>query len=258
MDLSLFHYELLALAGVVAGWINVLAGGGSLLTVPFMVFMGLPGPVANGTNRIAIIAQNIASISAFRRRGFSDFRLSGTLALAASVGAFVGAQFGVSLDGVWFNRTLALVMIAVMIIMATDRQAAPVNEPINGPVNGTGAPRNLVLGHVLMVGAGVWGGFIQVGVGFLMMPILYRVMGLDLVRVNMHKVFIALVFSIVALGVFAARVPIDWLAGGALASGNALGGWLGANSAVTRGAGFIRKVLVVALAGMIVKLLFFS
>ena len=108
-----------------------------------------------------------------------------------------------------------------------------------------------------MTGAGFWGGFIQVGVGFLMMPILYRVMGLDLVRVNMHKVFIALVFSCVALAVFATNTAILWKAGAALAIGNAIGGWLGANTAVEKGAPFIKKALMIALFGMVIKLIFF-
>lgn len=242
---------LLTLAGVGSGWINVLAGGGSLLSVPIMIFLGLPGPVANGTNRIAIIAQNISAVASFFRQGFSDFRLSATLAGAASVGAFFGANVGVNLEGVWFNRALALIIVAVMMIMATGQDAM---EDKGG---GDGKPRNVMLGHVLMVGAGFWGGFIQVAVGFLMMPILYRVMGLDLVRVNMHKVFIALIFSFVALGVFASKVDIAWQAGLALAAGNALGGFLGARTAVKKGAPFIKKTLYVVLAAMAVKLLFF-
>lgn len=247
-----WQLALLALAGVGSGWINVLAGGGSLLTVPIMVFAGLPGPVANGTNRIAIIAQNIASVSAFRAKGFAEFRLSLSLAAFASVGAFVGANVGVRLEGVWFNRVLALVMVAVMAIMLADRK-----PQADDPEARSRPARNLALGHVLFIGAGFWGGFIQVGVGFIMMPILHRVMGLDLVRTNMHKVFVALMFSFVALGVFAANVPIAWGAGAALAAGNALGGFLGARTAVDRGAGFIRKAMVVALTAMIVKLLFF-
>ena len=243
---------LLFVAGVAGGWVNVLAGGGSLLTVPIMVFMGLPGPVANGTNRVAIIAQNVASVGAFFRRGYSDFRLSLSLAAAATVGAAPGAMIGVSLEGEWFNRVLAATMIGVMIIMATGR-----DKP-NAPARTTGAPRNLVLGHVLFVGAGFWGGFIQVGVGFLMMPILYRVMGLDLVRVNMHKVLIALVFSCVALTIFAANAPIAWGAGIVLAFGNALGGWLGATMAVDGGEKLIRRVLFAALAGMAVALIFMN
>ena len=228
-----------------------MAGGGSLLTVPMMVFLGLPGPVANGTNRIAIIAQNIFAVSAFRSKGFSDFRLSITLALCAAVGAFFGAQIGVELEGEWFNRVLAVIMVGVMVIMIFDRGGPKTEASANGE------PRNIVLGHILMVGAGVWGGFIQVAAGFLMMPILYRVMGLDLVRVNMHKVFIALVYSVVALWVFASKVGIAWEAGIALATGNALGGWLGARSTVTKGAPLIKKVLFAAIAAMAVKLLFF-
>ncbi len=242
---------LLAVAGFASGWINVIAGGGSLLTVPVMVFMGLPGPVANGTNRVAIIVQSISAIVSFRSKGFSDFRLSATLAAAASVGAFFGAQIGVSLDGVWFNRTVAAVMVAVMALMATGEDKSRPRPDASSKA------RNLVLGHVLMIGAGFWGGLIQIGVGFLLMPILYRVMGLDLVRVNMHKVFIALVFTSVAFLVFASKVEIVWEAGAALALGTAIGGWMGAHATILKGEKFIKRALVAVLAAMAVKLLFF-
>ena len=249
MTLDPIQLVILFAAGVASGWVNVLAGGGSILTVPVMVFMGLPGPVANGTNRIGIITQNIASVATFFRKGYSDFRLSATLSVAACFGAFFGANVGVQLEGVWFDRTIALVMIGVLVIMLTDAGQKPVEAG--------GAPRNLALGHVLMIGAGFWGGFIQIGVGFIMMPILNRVMGLDLVRVNMHKVFIALMFSFVALGVFAANVEIEWGLGAALAAGYAIGGWLGAGSAVAKGEGLIKRVFYIALAAMAIKLLFF-
>ena len=67
---------LLLVVGIFAGWLNVLAGGGSLLTVPVMIFMDIPAPVANGTNRIAILAQNFTAVVTFFRKGFSDFKLS--------------------------------------------------------------------------------------------------------------------------------------------------------------------------------------
>lgn len=251
MTLEAWELLLLVVAGFASGWVNVIAGGGSLLTVPVMVFMGLPGPVANGTNRVAIIAQSVTAIGAFRSKGFSDFRLSATLSLAASVGAYFGAKMGVSLDGVWFNRTVAVVMIAVMILMAAGE------DKTRPRPDASAKAKNLLAGHALMIGAGFWGGFIQIGVGFLMMPILYRVMGLDLVRVNMHKVFIALVFTSVALAVFASEVPIAWIAGAALALGNAAGGWAGAHATIDKGETFIKRALVAVLAAMAVKLLFF-
>jgi hypothetical protein len=249
MELELWQGAVLIAVGIVGGFLNVMAGGGSLITVPVMVFMGLPGPVANGTNRIAILAQNITAIITFARRGFSDYRLSLTLAACALPGALVGALVGTQLEGVWFNRALALIMIAVMLVMYFDKGAAEQSQDYQ-PTR-----RQLINGHLLMVGAGFWGGFIQLGVGFILMPILNRVMGLDLVRTNMHKVFIIAVYTIVALSVFASQIELMWVVGIALAVGNSIGGYLGAHFAVKKGEGLIRLVLNLVLVAFIIKLL---
>ena len=246
--MDLWQILLLTLAGIAAGWLNVMAGGGSMLTVPIMLFMGMPAAVANGTNRIGILAQNIAAVVAFFRQGYSDFRLSLSLATVASIGAAGGAMIGVQLDGEWFNRLLALVMGAVMLIMALGK--TPGTE---GP--STKPRHHLLWGHIAMLGAGFWGGFIQIGVGFILMPILHRILGLDLVRVNMHKVFIVLVYTVVALAIFASQVEIQWLAGLVLAVGTAIGGWLGAHSTVRHGERWIRRILFLTLTLFIIKLL---
>lgn len=241
---------LLFIIGIFAGWLNVLAGGGSLLTVPVMLFMDIPAPVANGTNRIAILAQNITAVYTFFRKGFSDFKLSLSLSAAASVGAVGGAWIGVSLDGVWFDRILAIVMVIVMLLMATGKK-------ITHDINENQQPKNLVLGHICMVGAGFWGGFIQIGVGFILMPILHRVMGFNLVRVNMYKVFIVLSYTIIALSIFATQLQLLWWAGLGLALGNSIGGWYGAHTTIHKGDVWIKRVMYVALSCFIVKLLFF-
>ncbi len=248
--MELWQIFVLALVGVAAGWLNVMAGGGSLLTVPVMLFMGMPGPIANGTNRIAILAQNITAVTTFRRRGYSDFKLGLSLAAAASIGAVGGASLGVHLEGEWFDRVLALVMIAVMLLMASGHDKVK-------PSGGDTQAKNLLAGHLLMVGAGFWGGFIQIGVGFILMPILHRVMGLDLVRVNMHKVLIVLVYTVVALIVFSSQLELLWWTGLGLAVGNSIGGWLGAHTTISHGETLIRRVLFVALSVFVVKLLFF-
>jgi len=250
VELELWQGAVLIVVGIVGGFLNVMAGGGSLITVPVMVFMGLPGPVANGTNRIAILAQNLTAIVTFARRGFSDYRLSLTLAACAIPGALAGALVGTQLEGVWFNRALALIMIAVMLVMYFDKGATEQSQD-HQPTR-----RQLFNGHLLMVGAGFWGGFIQLGVGFILMPILNRVMGLDLVRTNMHKVFIIAVYTIVALSVFASQIELMWVVGIVLALGNSIGGYLGAHFAVTKGEGLIRLVLNLVLVAFIIKLLF--
>jgi uncharacterized membrane protein YfcA len=243
---------LLALAGLVSGFMNVMAGGGSLLTVPIMLFMGIPGPVANGTNRIAILAQNVTAATTFFRRGYSDFKLSLSLAACSIPGAIVGAMVGVRLEGVWFSRTVAAIMLGVMLIMWLDRGNSAAADQQAEP-----SRTRLIWGHLLMVGVGFYGGFIQLGVGFIIMPVLNRVMGFDLVRTNMHKVFIIGCYTAVALLVFATQVEMLWLVGLVLAVGNSAGGWLAARVQIKQGEQIVRKVLNVVLVLFIIKLLFF-
>ena len=113
--MEIWQIILLTFVGMLSGWLNVMAGGGSLLSVPVMLFMDIPAPVANGTNRIAILAQNITAVYTFFRKGFSDFKLSLSLSLAACIGAVGGAWLGVQIDGVWFDRLLAAVMIGQLV-----------------------------------------------------------------------------------------------------------------------------------------------
>ncbi len=249
--MEIWQLGLLSAIGVVAGFLNVMAGGGSLLTVPVMVFMGVPGPVANGTNRIAILAQNITAVTAFFRRGFSDFKLSLTLAACALPGAVAGALAGTRLEGAWFNRVLAIIMLGVMLVMATGGNRK------NREAGGEPSRRQLLWGHICMAGVGFYGGFIQLGVGFIIMPVLHRVMGLDLVRTNMHKVFIVMSYTVVALLIFASQVEILWIVGAALAVGNSIGGWIATHVQLERGEGIVNLVLNTVLVLFIIKLLFF-
>jgi len=253
MDFGLGHALVLAGVGVVAGFLNVMAGGGSLLSVPILVFMGLPGPVANGTNRIAILVQNWVAVFAFLQRGFSELKLSLTLAACAIPGAVAGALVGVQLHGEWFNRILALVMIAVMAIMYFDKGKNNAADPDHHPT-----PSQLKKAHLLMVGVGFWGGFIQIGVGFIIMPVLNRVLGLDLVRTNMHKVFIIATYTVVALALYASQLQVLWFVGAVLALGNGIGGYLGAHFSVSKGEKLIKTLLNIVLVAFIIKLLFFS
>ena len=141
-------------------------------------------------------------------------------------------------------------MILVMITMATGKK-------MRNDVNENSQPKNLALGHICMIGAGFWGGFIQVGVGFILMPILHRVMGFNLVRVNMYKVFVVLSYTIVALVIFATQLQLLWWAGLGLAMGNSIGGWYGAHTTIQKGEVWIKAVMYIALSCFIIKLLFF-
>lgn len=249
---ELWQYFFLVILGLVAGIINVIAGGGSLLTLPAMILMGLPESVANGTNRVAILAQNMVAVSAFRKRGFSNFQVSLGMALCSVPGALLGAWCGALIRGEVFNRILAAVMIGVVILMAfKKRNSGKADETVER----SPSRARLIWGHLFMVLVGFYGGFIQAGVGFLIMAGLNQIMRLDLVHVNMHKVFIVGMFTIAALAVFIYTGNVWWLPGLALAIGNSVGGWIGSHLTISKGEVFVRRVLYVALVVMAVKLM---
>lgn len=236
----------LAGAGGVAGFVNVMAGGGSLLTMPVMIFLGMTPATANGTNRIALLIQNIIAVDEFRRKGFADVRRSSTLALCTFPGAVAGAIVAVQFDPLWFKRLLAVVMVLVMIHTLRGRRTS---------TDGSDEERSHpVLAHLTMLGIGFYGGFIQAGVGFLIIASLQGLLLLDLVRVNMHKVFIIGCYMVPSLIVFAINGNVQWLAGLVLAVGNAAGAWVAVRLAVSKGERVIRVVFALAIVAMAIRL----
>ena len=241
---------LLVITGIATGFLNVMAGGGSMLSVPIMIFLGVPGTVANATNRIAILPQNISSVIAFYRKGFSNFRLSLSLAACTIPGTIIGAYIASHVPNDQFNYLLAIIMGIVLVVMAL-----PDAKTIDSRQSLT--KKRLVVGHLLMVLIGFWGGFIQIGVGFLLMPVLNRVMQLDLITTNSHKVFIVLCYTSFALIVFASQLELLWKFGIALAIGTTIGGWVAANFQIKKGIGAIKWTLNLVIIVFIIKLLFF-
>ena len=221
-----------------------------MLSVPVMIFLGVPGTVANGTNRIAILPQNISAVWAFYRKGFSNFKLSLSLGACTIPGTLIGSILASRIPNDQFNTLLAIIMVIVLIIMMLP-------EPKTIEQNQTPSKNRMIAGHLLMVLIGFWGGFIHIGVGFLLMPTLNRVMQLDLITTNAHKVFIVMCYTVVALAVFSAELELIWKYGIALGVGTWIGGWLAANMQVKNGIGPIKATLNVVIVAFIIKLLFF-
>lgn len=241
---------LLVFTGIATGFLNVMAGGGSMLSVPIMIFLGVPGTVANATNRIAILPQTMSAIWAFKRKGFGHFKLSLSLAACTIPGTIIGASLAARVSNDQFNNLLAGVMLIVLIIMSLPQVKTV--ERGQQP-----SQKRVIAGHALMVLIGFWGGFIHIGVGFLMMPILNRVMQFDLVTTNAHKVFIIMCYTSVALLVFASQLELIWKYGIALGIGMSIGAWLAANLQIKQGIGAIKLTLNIVIVAFIIKLIFF-
>jgi len=246
---ELFKLVLLFVSGAIAGFINIMAGGGSIITLPLLIFLGLNSALANGTNRIAVLIQNIAAIIAFKQEKFAQFKLSFKLSLCTLPGAIIGAIVAIKISNELFQKILGIVIVGIMITILFPQ----VNRSSKIQVNdGSFNPRLL---YPAMLGIGFYGGFIQAGVGFLIMAALLHLMKLDLIRVNMHKVFIVFVFTLPAILIFVFTDNVKWSYALILSAGNAFGAWWSAKISVKKGEKVIRVVLLVAMLIMALKLL---
>ena len=240
---------LVLVVGVAAGFLNTVAGGGSALTMPMLIFLGLPSSVANGTARVAIMLQNLTAVAGFRSKGHFEPALGLQLGLPALAGALVGSRIAVDVPDAVFNAVLAGVMVLVLVSIFF--KPKPAAGPVEAAQPPTGSRRLLLMAIFFVIG--VYGGFIQAGVGFLIMSSLIFLSGYDLVRVNAVKVVVILVYTVAALTVFLLNGKVEWGPGLTLAVGNSAGAWLGARFSVAGGERWIRAILVVAVLVMAVR-----
>lgn len=245
---ELWKYGLLIGVGIVAGFINVNAGGGSSLTLPVLIFLGLDSAVANGSNRISIFIQNIFAVSVFHKQKVYQLRESLIYSLFTLPGVVLGSLMSIRISNEWFQRILAIVMIGIVLTMFFP-QSGKVYQDINSKVKSKWQI------YLALLFIGFYGGFIQVGVGFLLMAALYHLLQINLVYVNMHKVFVVMIYMIPSLIIFIVTGNVHWGFGIALSLGNAIGGWWGAKVQVKGGERIIRLVLAVAIVIMAIKLL---
>ena len=227
---------ILIAGGLAAGVVNTLAGGGSLISVPLLVLVGLPGTVANGTNRIGVLLQSLTAAWGFRAQGISGIEGAAKVVVPVCLGSLVGAFTVAQLDDATFQRLFGLVMLFDLVPMLRGpRRAAHASRPW---------PRWLLFAVFLVIGA--YGGAIQAGVGLLMVGALNHT-GYDLVRANSIKVVTNVVLTAFAIPVFLWHGQISWPHAAVLAVGFAAGGALGSGIAVRGGERVIRPVMVIAI-----------
>jgi len=251
--MDLFEGFLIIAVGFIAGFLNTVAGGGSLITLPVLIFMGLPPAVANGTNRIAIFSQNIFGVLGFKSKGVSAFPYSIWLSLTALLGAVIGAKIAVDISGELFNRILAIVLIIAVLYPLINHQKKEGHAPEERM-----STKYQVLGVISFFFIGIYGGFIQAGVGFIIISALSLINRFSLVKTNSAKVFVIMIYTISALVIFILEGKIDWMFGIVLAIGNSSGSWIASRLSVKKGDNWIRGIIIITVIVLAVKLWFFN
>ena len=171
----------LIVAGIVVGFINTLSGGGSVISLSLLILLGLPANIANGTNRISIFFQTFSSVGSFTRQKMFDNWKPFILAIPATIGAVIGAGLAVDVN----KRVIEIAMSVAMVIMVfflfykPDKWLKEKPELLS---------RKLKWWQIVVFFlVGLYGGFIQVGVGYFMLMALVLGVGYDLVKANAIK-----------------------------------------------------------------------
>ncbi len=238
-----FEAVLLLVGGGFAGAVNAMAGGGSMLTVPLLILAGVPGVVANGSNRVGILTSNITALISFRNEGVRVARNLLPIIGPAIVGSLVGA-YGISeLTDETFERVFGLLMIPLIILTIFKPKVR--ERADHWPLPVTVAVFFLI---------GVYAGAIQAGVGLVLLSALSR-SGLDLISANMIKVIFTICATCIALPVFIIQGNVRWGPALLLAVGLSVGGWVGAKFAVRGGEKWIRAVMIVAAIALAIRLI---
>jgi len=234
-----YMYILLVAAGILSGFINVFAGSGSTITLPLLMFLGLPANVANGTNRISILLQSIVAVKSFQNQQILKTKSAWGISIPAMIGSFVGASLAIEINDDVMNKVIGamLIMMFFVVLFKPEIWIKGRSEHLN--------PKPGILQQIIFFFIGMYGGFIQAGVGFFLLAGLVIGAGLDIIKANAVKVFITLLFTIISLFVFIFSGKIDWIFGLVLGAGSIIGAYLASKYATKIGAEYIRYLLLI-------------
>lgn len=248
--MELYEIPLVIITGFGAAFLNTIGGGGSLFSVPILTFLGLPITSANATSRVAILFQNIFAVGGFKSKGIElPWPYSLYLGLSSLGGGLIGAILASRISDEIFNNIFVGVMILSVFLILYDPFRSKGTERLDF--------KSQFAGVIFFFFIGIYGGFVQAGIGFMVIAVLSLVNNLSLVKSNYVKVFAAIVYTAVSVAVFAYEGKIFWITGLILAIGHALGGWYASRWSVDKGEVWIKRIMIVSIIAMAIKLWFF-
>lgn len=238
--MSLTEIIIITTAGMLAGFINTLSGGGSVISLSLLILMGLPANIANGTNRINIFFQSLSSVSSFARQRMFTSMKPVWLGIPATLGSVLGAMVAVDVNKKVIEIAMAVAMVTMVFFLfyKPDKWLKENTRLLD---------RKITFWQLLIFFAvGFYGGFIQVGIGYFLLLSLVLGVGYNLVQANAVKNLIVFFYALFALAVFIINGQVNYLYGLILSAGSVIGALIASYLAVKKGAGFIRAVILLS------------
>ena len=235
--------EIIALivAGLLVGFINTLAGGGSIISLSVLMMLGLPAPIANGTNRISVTIQTLTATTSFKSQKVLELRKAIRLSIPSVLGSLVGAWFSIDINEELFEKAIGVIMLIMLFFIFYKP-----GKFIHGRPEIVAMPLNWKT-YVLFFFIGLYGGFIHVGVGYFLLAGIVGSAGFDLIKANAIKVFIVLAYAPLTLILFIIYNQINWKYGFIMSIGAVIGALVASRLAVSKGVEFIKWVIVIVI-----------
>ncbi len=250
MTLDWYMYPLIILAGAAAGTINTLAGNGSAITLSLLLFLGLPADIANGTNRVGVLAQSFTAVSTFRKRGLAPLMKAGKwLILAGVLGAICGAMVVAEINEAILEKVIGGLMV-MMLFVVLIKPKRWLQESVQQ------TDQRQWLSILVFFAIGFYGGFIQMGFGIFFLAAAVLVARYSLIDANIIKLIVVVLFALPVLLIFVWNGQVNWKYGLLLAIGQAAGGWFAAKFALEhpRAKIWIHRLLIIMILAVIAKL----
>jgi uncharacterized membrane protein YfcA len=228
---------LLFIVATVAGAINSVAGGGSFLTLPTLLYAGVTPVIANATSTLAMLPGSVASAVAYRRELRRIGRWLVPLTIVSLVGGFLGGVLLVRTSDTSFMRLLPwLMLLAAVTFTFGDRVRRTLSlDHLHG---------NVVLVSIVQFVISIYGGYFGGGMGIMMLASFALGGMLDIHEMNALKTFLGVAINILALGEFIVKGVVAWTPGLIMIAGSILGGYFGATFARRVDPRWIRAVVV--------------
>ncbi|MGM0613382.1 MAG: sulfite exporter TauE/SafE family protein [Bacteroidota bacterium] len=232
---------ILIVSGILVGFINTLAGGGTIISLSALILLGLPANIANGTNRIAVTIQTLTSVAVFRHHHVLDTKKGLRLGIPVIIGSVLGAEIATTIAEEVFEKVIGVIILFMMVFVIYKPE-----KWLKGQIHLQNR-KVTVWQYILFFVMGIYGGFLHVGIGYFLLASLVLGAGYDLVKANAVKVLIVLMYAPFTLLVFMLHNEVNYKYGLILAIGNVLGALTASKLSIKRGAGFVRWVMVVVI-----------
>lgn len=248
VELTVGLVLMVVLAGLAAGWIDAVVGGGGLLQLPVvMLIPGLTPVQALATNKMGSVFGTATSAITYRRRLRQDLSTALPMAAVAFVAALAGAVVAASLPAGVIRPVILVALIAVAVFTAV--------RPGLGKTAGVGPERRTAVARAVALGAavGFYDGVLGPGTGTFLILGLVLLLKFDFLHASAQAKIVNLATNLGALAFFIPAGHAVLGLGLLLGAANLVGGYVGARMAIARGTGFIRVVYLIVVAALIVK-----